>query len=170
MNKKKCGKIKSIKKTPVGYMSMQDMEKAIGTKDMPIKEIVKKAKAYYRRNIQSIVNVDGKDTRLRLPVNNKDLEGIDFPGSGIRESTSKGAFYERIILVPFLRDIAQKGDYVGNAENEQYPQYSSIKTWHYIQAWVEIGEEKEKAQIDIAEDKNGKRFYFVARITKKKGH
>ncbi|MDR3243366.1 MAG: hypothetical protein LBT79_01315, partial [Elusimicrobiota bacterium] len=152
----------------INSMATDKIEEEIGKPTDDFKIVKKKVRKYYENNIQTVIKVDGKDTRVKAPIINNDLkgQGIEFFASGIKETTSNKAYYDKMLLIPFLPYIAKYGKFVGL--NETPGRADGIERFYFLQANVLIDREPKVAQIDVGEDRNGRKYYFLTERTNKK--
>lgn len=89
---------------------------------------------------------------------NPELKGILFSRAGLNKLKSNSADIEKIKAIPALKDIVEKGEYMGS-EDLAHPRQDGIIKFHRINHDVSINGQKENMSVLIGEDRDGNRFY-----------
>ena len=89
---------------------------------------------------------------------NPELKGILFSRVGLNKLKSNSADIEKIKAIPALKDIVEKGEYMGS-EDLAHPRQDGIIKFHRINHDVSINGQKENMSVLIGEDRDGNRFY-----------
>lgn len=89
---------------------------------------------------------------------NPELKGILFSRVGLNKLKSNSADIEKIKAIPALKDIVEKGKYMG-PEDLAHQRQDGIIKFHRINHDVSINGQKENMSVLIGEDRDGNRFY-----------
>ncbi len=105
--------------------------------------------AWYQKNLQG------------RKVTNPTLGEVLFSRKGISEVEGKALNETKAQFVMALWNIIEKGEVVGESAATHTP---NIKKFYFIQAKIELDGNPKIVQADIAEDRYGKKFYYLSDI------
>ena len=95
----------------------------------------------------------------------KDLGEISYPVNSAREVLGRSLDMEKIQLFPAIKDVVEKGVLLNNGQINKTPEHKGgIVGFYYIQGKVQLPEGIKTVQVDIAQDRQGKKFYFYSEI------
>ena len=96
-----------------------------------------------------------------------DLGEISYPLNSAREVLGKTQEIEKIKIFPAIKEIVDNGKLANQGQLAQTPQRTDgIVGFYYVQGKVNIGNETKLIQVDIAQNKAGRKFYYFAEIKK----
>ena len=122
------------------------------------KQIIDSVKEWFRKYF-----VNAKENYAER----EDLGKIYFYMSSIKEITGNGITENKIKVLPAVREIIEKGKIVGEKDVSKENRKDKIVKFYFIQANVELDGKPRTIQVDVAEDRAGKKFYYITDRTEK---
>ena len=117
-----------------------------------IKELRKKARDYYKNNLQGT----SVENPILFKVNLTDCS-IDFTKRGIDKAISTSAKEHKLLLIRHLPDLIKNATRVSARENKKTKRAASQYT--YLYATAKIDGKEQPVEITVFTDTNGNRYY-----------
>jgi hypothetical protein len=114
------------------------------------------------------------DSLANDPASRKGFGKVDFyKGSGWKKlKTTSLSAPERLKLLPAVKDVIEKGDYLGRSELKK-PRNDNIVAFHYFEGNVSLNGKAHFIGVSVGEDAFGNKFYNLVKdpdilVSKKK--
>lgn len=117
-----------------------------------IKELRKKAKEYYKKNLQG--------TSVTNPILGKvnlDDDVVDFTGRGIKKALSTSAKEHKLLLIKYLPELIRSAKQVESRQDSKGKR--ETKQYTYLESYAVIRDIPQKVVITIFTDANGNHYY-----------
>lgn len=115
-----------------------------------LKEVKSKATKWYQKNLQGD------------KAQNPELGEVKFTRAGINEVSGNKFYPRKALFLPAIKNVIEKGRVIGSREEPNHA--SGIVRFHFVQGKVVLDGQETVVQIDVAEDENGNKFYYLSEI------
>nr|QGT50649.1 hypothetical protein Elusimicrob1349_1190 [uncultured Elusimicrobia bacterium] len=106
-----------------------------------------------------------KNALAPLTSKRKDLGEISYPVSSAREVLGKTKETEKIKLLPAVKAVVDNGILLNDGKMQDTPNHTGgVVGFYYVQGAVDLDGKIKTVQVDIAQDRQGKKFYFYSEI------
>ncbi len=100
-----------------------------------------------------------------LTSKRRDLGEISYPVSSAREVLGKTKETEKIKLLPAVKAVVDNGILLNDGKMQETPNHTGgVVGFYYVQGAVDLDGKIKTVQVDIAQDRQGKKFYFYSEI------